>query len=120
MTFREILARIIDQTPGALAGAIMSRDGIPVEEYEASRPDVELSTVAVELESVRDQAGKVTAALFPGEELEELMLVVGNAQLLFRNIDEEYFLLVLLERGGVLGKARYLVRSILQELRQEL
>ena len=43
MTFREILANVIDNTPGALAGAIMATDGIPVEEYAVGESDLELS-----------------------------------------------------------------------------
>ncbi len=30
MTFREILATLVDGTPGAVAGAIMAEDGIAV------------------------------------------------------------------------------------------
>ena len=122
MTFREILAAIVDGTPGALAGAVMSRDGIPVEEYETRSGQVELSAVAVEFERVLEQARKVTGSLFGRESqgLEELVLTTANHQLFFREIDSEYFVILAMDRHGVLGKARYLVRSVLQDLQEEL
>ena len=122
MTFREILALVVDGTPGALAGAIMAGDGIPLDEYQAPGSDVDLTAIAVEFEGVLQQARKVTGAVFgdQGGVLEELVLTTGGPQLLFRHIDAEYFLVVALEGTGSLGKARYLVRSILQKVRQEL
>jgi predicted regulator of Ras-like GTPase activity (Roadblock/LC7/MglB family) len=125
MTFREILANVIDGTPGALAGAIMAGDGIPVEEYAVDGvegADAELATVAAEFERVLSQIRKVTGALY-GEtegELDELILQTPGRQLLFRQIDDEYFLLVALEPTGMLGKARFLARSSLDDLREEL
>ena len=122
MTFREILASVIDGTPGALGGAIMGRDGIALEEYELERDRIDLTVVAVEFERVLAQAGKVAGALFGsrGSGLEELVITTHGPQLLFRHIDDEYFLVIALEKTGSLGKARYLVRQILQDLQEEL
>lgn len=122
MTFREMLASIIDGTPGALGGAIMGRDGIALEEYELERDRVDLTAVAVEFERVLAQASKVAGALFGTREsgLEELAITTHGPQLLFRHIDDEYFLVIALEKTGSLGKARYLVRQILQDLQEEL
>ena len=39
MTFREILERVVLQTPGALAGAVMAADGIPIDELEREEPE---------------------------------------------------------------------------------
>ncbi len=122
MTFREILARVIDGTPGALAGAIMGRDGIPIEEYLVSRDAVDLNAIAVEFERVLDQAEKVAGALFGKDSggLHELVLVTGSTQILLRPVDEECFIVLALERTGGMGKARYLVGSILQDLHEAL
>ncbi len=122
MTFREILANVIDGTPGAVAGAIMAGDGIPVDEYAVEGADVELATVAAEFERVLSQARKVSGSIY-GETagaLHELILQTPAHQLLFRQIDDEYFLVVALEPTGMLGKARFLARSALDDLREEL
>jgi predicted regulator of Ras-like GTPase activity (Roadblock/LC7/MglB family) len=120
--FRDILAEIVDGTPGALAGAIMGRDGIPVAEYPVDPGDLDLAAVAIEFQRVLDQASKVAGSLFgprnPG--LEELVLTTSGPQLLFRNVDDDYFMVIALERTGTLGKARYLLRNALQRVQEEL
>ena len=55
MTFREMLVHVVDGTPGALAGAVMGRDGIPIDEYVRERDAVDLNTIAVEFERVLDK-----------------------------------------------------------------
>jgi len=122
MTFREILTGIVDGTPGALAGAIMGADGIAIEEYGKSTSTLELTAVAIEFQRVLEQARKVSGALYrEGERgLEELILVTSEHQLYFREIDDEYFMVVALDPTGVLGKARYSVRNVLDELRSQL
>ena len=121
MTFREILVHVIDQTPGALAGAIMGSDGIAVEEYATAGSDIDLGALTVEFGGVYEQLRKVAASLYEegGDALEELVLCTGGHQLLFRAIDEDYLFVVALEPLGMLGKARYLVRSVMEELRRE-
>lgn len=124
MTFREILAKIVDPTPGAVAGVIMAADGIPLEEYRVpgAAGEVDLSSVAVEFQRVLEQARKVAGALYggSGEALSELVLVTSGHQLLFRQVDEEFSLVVALDPAGSLGKARYLARMLLQEVREAL
>ena len=122
MTFREILERVVLQTPGALAGAVMAADGIPVEEFEREEGSVELAALAVEFQSVLDQSCKVAGALYgdSGGGLQELILITSGHQLFFRQIDDEFFVIIALETTGSLGKARYLVRSLLRELQEAL
>ena len=120
MTFQEILAAVLDDTPGALAGAIMGNDGIPLQEYAREPGRVDLPSVAVEFQSVLEQARKVAASLDDGGELQEFILMTSQNQLLFRQIDDEYFVVIALEPTGSLGKARYLIRSLLNDLREGL
>jgi predicted regulator of Ras-like GTPase activity (Roadblock/LC7/MglB family) len=122
MTFREILARIVDGTPGGLAGAIMGSDGIPLDEYAVSGTSLDLTAVAVEFQAMLEQADKAARALYPeaAQAVRELTLRTADHQLLFRPIDEEYSVVVAIEEAGSLGKARYLVRSVLHEISEEL
>ncbi len=120
MTFREILATLVDGTPGAVAGAIMAEDGIAVEEYARECSRIDLTALAIEFQSVLGQARKVAGSLDGDGSLHELVLLTTHHQLLFRLIDEEYFIALALEPGGALGKARYLLRGLLRELRAGL
>lgn len=122
MTFKEILATVVDGTPGAVGAAIMAGDGIPVEEHLAQAGELDLASVAVEYQQILDQASKVASAFHSdaGDALRELILVTQRHQLMFRQVDGEFFLVLALEPSGSLGKARYLVRSVLHELRDAL
>ena len=119
MTFREILAKVVEGTPGARAAVIMGSDGIPVEEYPAEEEALNLPAVAVEFQRVLEESRKVASLLGPevGGALEEMVLQTSTRQLLFRPIDAEYHLVVELDRSGFLGKARWLVGSLLHEIR---
>ena len=124
MTFREVLIKVVESTPGARAAVVMGADGIPVEEYraEAEGTDLDLPTMAVDFQRVLEEAQKVTAQMGSdaGGPLQEVILKTAGIEVLFRPIDEEYYLIVALERTGFMGKARYLVSSLLQDLREEL
>jgi predicted regulator of Ras-like GTPase activity (Roadblock/LC7/MglB family) len=122
MTFREALAAVVNGTPGARAAVVMDTDGIPVEEFRSDDEAIDLPSIAVEFQRVLAEARKVadTADADPSGELEELVLQTSRGQLFFRALDDDYFLVVALERNGFLGKARYLVTCLLRDIRQEL
>ena len=122
MSFDEILRKIVDPVPGALAGAIMGADGIPLAEYARGDAELDLTAVAVEFHSVLEQASKVAGAVSgPGAGgIEELMLRTRAHQLVFRQIDDEYFAVIALEPDGMVGKARYLLGTLLWTLQEEL
>lgn len=122
MTFREVLAKVVEETPGARAALVMGADGIAVEEYQGSTEPIDVAAIAVECQRLLDQAHKAMGALEGevGGELEELVLQTQRHQILFHPVDEEYFLVVALDRFGLLGKARYLVAGLLHEIREEL
>ena len=122
MSFREALRAIVDQTPGGLAAVLMGSDGIAVDEYSRRRGELDLSAVAVEFQRVLEQARLVAAGLYgrAASQPAELVLVTGQHQLLFRQLDEEYFIVLALDPAGLLGKARYLVGNTLDSLRAEL
>ncbi len=121
MTFKEILSTVVEGTPGASAAAIMASDGIPIEEHVRDG-SIDLAALAVEFQQIFDQSSKVAGAFYgTGEDaLLELIVVTERHQILFRQIDGEFVLVVVIEPAGSLGKARYLVRTVLQELRESL
>ena len=120
MTFREILEHVVGQTPGALAGAIMGTDGVPIEEYSVPGADIDLNTLTIEFGAVIQQLRKVSGSLYGQvDALEEIVLGTRDHQLLFRPIDDDYVFVVALEPLGMVGKVRYLVRSVMEDLREE-
>jgi predicted regulator of Ras-like GTPase activity (Roadblock/LC7/MglB family) len=122
MTFGEILQRLVEDTPGALAAVLMGSDGIPIDDYRAAGARIDLPALAVEFQRVLEEARKTSSALYGDARgrLAELILNTSENQLLFREVDAEYFVVIALEPTGSLGKARYLMRSLLRDLQREL
>jgi len=122
MTFREILQTLVDRTPGALAAAVMAGDGVAIDEYARDGAEVDLGAIAVEFGRIFNQSQKVSEALYGARdgELQELLLVAGGHQLLFRRLDEDSFLVLALEQTGLVGKARWLARTLLQDIKDAL
>jgi predicted regulator of Ras-like GTPase activity (Roadblock/LC7/MglB family) len=122
MTFREILEILVKRTPGALAAAVMAGDGVAIDEYARDGAEVDLGAIAVEFGRIFAQSQKVADALYGSRdgELQELLLVTGGHQVLFRRLDDESFLVLALEQTGLVGKARWLARTMLQDIREAL
>ena len=122
MTFREILQSLVDQTPGALAAAVMAGDGVAIDEYAKPGSDVDLGAISIEFGRVFHQSQKVANALSGSRDgsLEEMLLVTLASQVYFRQLDDDSFLVVALEATGIVGKARYLARTLVQEIREAL
>jgi predicted regulator of Ras-like GTPase activity (Roadblock/LC7/MglB family) len=122
MTFREILQSLVDQTPGALAAAVMAGDGVAIDEYARPGTNVDLGSIAIEFGRIFHQSQKVADALSGSRDgaLQEMLLVTGANQVFFRQLDEDSFLVLALDATGLIGKARYLTRTLLQEIREAL
>ncbi len=123
MSFARVLRRIVEESGGGLAAILMGRDGIPIEQVEAPglSPDEaeRLGNAGVELGRILDELGKASDA-FGGGSIRETVVGVDRYWLVLRPVDDETFLLVALGPDGNLGKARFLVRRHLAELRAEL
>jgi predicted regulator of Ras-like GTPase activity (Roadblock/LC7/MglB family) len=123
MSFEPTLQKMVDTCPGVLGIALMGSDGIPVAEAAASEQEMEggelVGGAGVEFGRILDEVRKASDALGGGR-LEETIVSLARFTLLFRSVDDELFLVVALTPDGNLGKARYLVRRHLHELREQL
>ncbi len=124
MSFEPTLQKMIDGCSGAIGIALMGSDGIAVAEFQAQNSnlgalDGEVSAAGIEFGRILDEMRKASDALNGGR-LEEVVVGLARFTLLFRSIDDELFLVVALAEGGNLGKARFLIRRHLLELREQL
>lgn len=123
MSFEPTLQKMIYACPGALGIALMGSDGIPVAEAAAPAPDMDGSELVggagVEFGRILDEIRKASDALGGGR-LEEAVISLARFTLLFRSVDDELFVVVALAPDANLGKARFLVRRHLLELREQL
>ena len=124
MSFASILRGIVEQCGGGLGAALMGSDGIAIEQVVAPRAagalDAdEVSTAGVEFGRILDEIRKASDALSGGA-VTETVVVLSRFTLVFRSLDEETFLVLVLAPDGNLGKARYLMRRQLVALQKEL
>ncbi len=124
MSFRSILRNIVDECGGGLGAVLMGADGIPIEEYVTDRiPEgplqEDIGSAGVEFSRILDEIRKAADALGGGA-VSETVVSLARICLVFRPVDGETFLALVLAADGNLGKARYLIRRHLLAIRQEL
>ena len=124
MSFEPTLQKMIDGCAGAIGVALMGSDGIAVAELRAPDPDLsvldgEVGAAGIEFGRILDEVRKAADALSGGR-LEEVVVGLARMTLVFRAVDDELFLVVALAPSGNLGKARFLLRRHLLELREQL
>ena len=124
MSFRSILRSIVEECGGGLGAVLMGADGIPIEEYVTDRiPEgplqEDVGSAGVEFSRILEEVRKAADALSGGP-VSEMVVALARMNLVFRPIDGDTFLALVLASDGNLGKARYLIRRHLLAIRQEL
>jgi predicted regulator of Ras-like GTPase activity (Roadblock/LC7/MglB family) len=130
MNFGATLATIVEECGGGIGAALMGSDGIAIEQVEATRlPESfggdpssvaeEIAALGVEFGRILEEARKAADSLAGGA-VEEACLRMARFWVLLRAIDDETFLVLVLAPDGNLGKARFLMRRHLAELREHL
>ena len=124
MSFASILREIVLECGGGIGAVLMGTDGIPIDEFVTDDVpegplEEEFGTAGVEFSRILVEIRKAADALSAGA-VSETVVTMARMTLVFRSVDEETFLAVVLAPDGNLGKARYLIRRHLLSIRQEL
>jgi predicted regulator of Ras-like GTPase activity (Roadblock/LC7/MglB family) len=124
MSFEAILRDIVEGCGGGVGAALMGSDGIAIAEFVSRQAPEgpladDIGIAGVEFGRILEETRKAADALGGGPVVETLV-VLSRFSLLFRGVDAETFLVVVLSPDGNLGKARYLMRRHLLAIRQEL
>lgn len=124
MSFHSILESILSESSGGLGIALMGTDGIPIEQVQGRAADRavlgdDVGTAGAEFGRILDEIRKA-ADVLGGGAIQETVVSLAGFSLVFRAVDEELFVVLALSPDGNLGKARYLIRRHLNEIREEL
>ena len=124
MTFTRILQDLVERCGGGIGAALMGTDGIPIDQFVTDAvPEGPLSedigTAGVEFNRILDEIRKASDGLAGGA-MSETVVVLSRFSLAFRPVDDDTYLVVVVAPDGNLGKARYLMRSSLNAIRDEL
>ena len=119
MTFIQSLTEIVDRIEGCAGAVILGIDGIPIERYMPDLdPEMDLDLVATELTTLLRHSMRVAADTELGG-MRETMFNTDRQTFLLRPITEDYFLLLALNPGGNVGRARFELRKVQLALEAE-
>jgi len=119
--FGETLKEAVDRVDGALACVLMGFDGLEVASHTTDSDDlpVDPSTFATELSTHLSGLRKTAADVSNGA-LQEAHIHTGDLQAVARVVDDNYFLLLMLDGGGLAGKGRYVLRALAPRIKENL
>src|SRR5438874_10275002 len=120
MSFRESLERIVSGTNGSVGGVVMAMDGIAVDAFAHPNADVDLVLYGAEIAAILRQlrgSGSITLSSGPVQELD---FFADKFHSVVRFLSDEYFVALAMKPGGNVGKARFLLRTAMPDLVNEL
>ncbi len=115
--FKEFLSDLVQSVDGALGSVLMGMDGIPIEEF-CVRPEEDLQLIGIEVSSILKEMNRAARSMATGA-LGEFFMVNENKTTLVRKINEEYFLVIVLNGKGNLGKGRFKMRVMVPGISKE-
>ena len=119
MDFKRQLESITGRVEGAVGALIMGTDGIAVEKVLGDAgSEANLDVAAAEFVSVVRAAERASANMGYGS-LRELVVSTDRFNFLLRLMARDYFLVLVLEQGGNLGRGRFELRKAELDLARE-
>ncbi len=115
MNFQQPIQQLLENCPGARGAGIVDPDGIPV---VVSPHDATLETLGAELATIVHDLAEATREFRHGD-LEQLAVFAEDAVIILTTITSGYFLILVMSRGGLTGKGRFLSRLVRARLYSE-
>ena len=109
MSFKECLREIVENVSGGVGAVIMGYDGIAIDEYLPETGPFDLQLMAVEYANLLKEIKRTVDVLKTGD-MEEVSVTTASARVLFRVINDEFFLALVITADGNYGKGRFLLR----------
>jgi len=119
MGFADTLTEITDRIEGCAAAIILGIDGIPIErQVRDIDPAIDIDLVATEFTTLVRRNMRTASDTELGD-MREMVFVTDLLTLVLRPITSEYFLLLALNPGGNVGRARFELRKAQLEMEAE-
>ena len=116
--FEATLRQIINNSEGAVGALIMGIDGISVARADTPGSDLDVDVVAAEYTGLLRKSMRTAEDAALGQ-MRELVVASERLTFLITPITEEYFLLLVLDARGGLGRARFELRKAQLLLEEE-
>lgn len=115
MSFEEAVRELVERCPGAGGAAVVDPDGIPVVLTPRDRRLEALSAEFAAIVKSLEEAGRE----FQHGQLQQLSVAAEKTVVILTSIAAGYFLMLLMDRQGLVGKARLLSRLTSERLYSE-
>ena len=111
MGFTDTLADVLERVEGCAAVIILGIDGIPIERQVADLdPGLDIELIATEFTTLVRRSMRTASDTELGD-LREMIFATDLMTFLLRPITADYFLLLALNPGANVGRARYELRK---------
>ncbi len=117
MELKATISEILKRENSVVAAIILDKDGIVVAE-ETKLGNKSAQEMAIEYSTVMKQILKVTDYLNVGE-LEEILVYTEKSIIVIRLITRDYYLILITNTDGNIGKAKYLAKLAGERLEKE-
>jgi len=118
MGFLEILKDMVDNVKGGVAGTVMAKDGIAIQNYVKDKAAYDMDSVGVEYSRILEETKNASSMLKLGE-VDELSVTAEGSTVIMRLINKDYFIAIVLGPEGNFGKARYYLKRAAAGVRKE-
>ncbi len=118
MPFKQLLQELIDAVPGSTGAIIADWEGESVA-HVARMDDYELRVIGAHKGIILGNLRQVMGRLHD-DQLQEVVITTKNARVLILPITRDYFLVLVIDPGVVLGRALYAARCCVVELIKEI
>lgn len=118
MNFNDSLTKTLNAVPGALALSLVGYDGIGIESV-VRESRVDMDNLSAELTTFIRNLSTAHADLKLGQ-LQQVALLSPEYVSILSAVTGEYYLLCVMERSGLFGKARYEMKKLAWRLEGEL
>ncbi len=119
MAFRTVLKGLVEGVEGGQGAVIMGYDGIPIDEYIKEGLSLDIQLLSVEYATLLKDIRKTVEVLRTGE-MDEISIATGLTRVIVRPVNQEFFVVFVLDRDGNFGKGRYLLKRDAPKLREGL
>ncbi len=118
MSFSEILKDVVTKVEGSTGLFIIASDGIPVEGY-VKENSVDESALSAEFSAVLKTLHFALENLQFGN-IKELNISTERFNIIVRKVTPEYYLVLLMEPEGNIGKGRFFLRITAPKIEKEI
>lgn len=119
MSFQEILDQLIQRVPEALAATFSDKDGEPICVRTLQVPNEALQLLGAYQQTVKRHLAQAIEEFDRGE-VEQIIFATAQHWILVQAAQEACTLVLVMQRDGVLGRARFEMGRVIELLNQEL